>query len=265
MLYIDSPLANKIFTRPICRSTTQEKIQFIQSWLKGCQYDSPQLPNRLLETLSGSTSFTPARLLRIHKTSISYAVCLIETNNENLEYFTLSYCWGGDQAHKLTAENLAQYHRAIDFAILPQTIQDSVTITSGLGFTYLWVDSLCIIQDDDVDKAQQIALMPEIYSGAFMTIAACSAESASEGFLDRRTHYPTVRFRMRAVTGEYHFANGLVVENFGENFLSTRGWCVQEEVLSPRKLEFHHRQIVLTCECSHHSLHESDGWTSTLR
>lgn len=78
-------------------------------------------------------------------------------------YVALSYCLGGPQAITTTAANLAVLTSYIRMFELPQTIRDAIFVARSLGIGYLWVDSLCIIQEDKVDKAKEIQLMEQIY------------------------------------------------------------------------------------------------------
>jgi hypothetical protein len=66
---------------------------------------------------------------------------------------------------------------------LPQSIQNAITVIRRLGIRFLWVDALCILQDDSGDKASEISAMWEIYKDAIVTIAAASSASANDGFL----------------------------------------------------------------------------------
>lgn len=72
-------------------------------------------------------------------------------NGQRGRYLTLSYVWGGDQAHKTTSSNITTYEGGIDPTLIPLTIRDAIFVTNALGFRWLWVDSLCIIQDSDQD------------------------------------------------------------------------------------------------------------------
>ncbi|KAG4429970.1 hypothetical protein IFR05_014547 [Cadophora sp. M221] len=85
---------------------------------------------------------------------------------------------------------------AIDVAIIPQSIKDAITSSRRLGLTYLWVDSLCILQDNDVDKAKEIGKMAGIYANAYVTISAAVAYTCDDGFLHKRTIGEPERFRL---------------------------------------------------------------------
>lgn len=77
-------------------------------------------------------------------------------------YIALGYCWEGDQPLKATKATLHKLETEILFHELPQTIKDAVVVTRKLEGRFLWVDSLCIIQDDADDMAREISQMPEI-------------------------------------------------------------------------------------------------------
>jgi hypothetical protein len=87
-------------------------------------------------------------------------------------YVALSYCWGGDQPLKAARDTEKAWLQGIDRRLLPQTLRDAVIVSSALGVSLIWIDSLCILQDDDNDKAREISKMPQIYSNVFLTISA---------------------------------------------------------------------------------------------
>ncbi|KAH0425943.1 hypothetical protein CcaCcLH18_10647 [Colletotrichum camelliae] len=123
----------------------------------------------------------PTRLLKLDKDD--QTVCLV-SNDKNMAYATFSYCWGGDQEHKLTMARLSSYQTAIPVTKLPKSIQDAITVIRTLhGISYVWVDSLCIVQDDKDDRDRALAKMGDIYSGSIVTIWAANAESCEDGFL----------------------------------------------------------------------------------
>ncbi|KAL1948611.1 hypothetical protein VTO73DRAFT_10417 [Trametes versicolor] len=78
---------------------------------------------------------------------------------------------------------MSVYERGVDSSILPQTVRDAISVTYALGFQFLWVDALCIIQDDDADRRHEIGRMHDIYRHAHITIIAASAENVRRGFL----------------------------------------------------------------------------------
>jgi len=90
----------------------------------------------------------------------------ISSPGERARYVALSYCWGGTQKVVTTLRTLSEHINTISLEILPRTIRDAIQVTKQLGIRFLWVDSLCIVQDDGVDKDKEIKLMGGIYKNA---------------------------------------------------------------------------------------------------
>ncbi|KAH8586049.1 heterokaryon incompatibility, partial [Bisporella sp. PMI_857] len=88
------------------------------------------------------------------------------------DYITLSYCWGGPKNICLRKDNLEELESGIEIHFLPQTFQDAIEVTRKLDIRFLWIDALCILQDDSDDKLKEIWNMGEIYRDSFVTIAA---------------------------------------------------------------------------------------------
>ncbi|KAH7418960.1 heterokaryon incompatibility protein-domain-containing protein [Cadophora sp. MPI-SDFR-AT-0126] len=171
-------------------------------------------------------------------------------------YAALSYCWGGEQSLQTTTHNHARHQIGIDFDDLPPTLRDAVLTTHKLGLQYLWVDALCIIQDDERDKSSEIDMMSYVYTSAIVTIAASRAESVQEGFLQDRS--PRIRRNPDEFEMLYRCPDGQVgnitlvsaedvpgrIASFDrgdrgvEEPLSTRGWAFQERLASTRLLEY---------------------------
>ncbi|KAJ8454322.1 hypothetical protein ONZ51_g13092 [Trametes cubensis] len=101
-------------------------------------------------------------------------------------YIALSYVWGEDQPYRTTEANISSYMKFVDPASLSKTIRDAIKVTHALGVRFLWVDSLCIIQDSPEDKHRELRSMLMVYRSACLTIDAASAERVSEGFLHDR-------------------------------------------------------------------------------
>jgi len=144
---------------------------------------------------------------------------------------------------------------SIDFETLPQTLQDAVVTTRKLGFRYLWVDSLCVIQDSADDKAHEIDHMGPIYKNATLTIAAASSSSVKEGFLGKRTTAPPVcQLPYRTSSGEItsvfvrHEPEYDDFVKSEDEPLNTRGWAFQEFLLSPRLLVYGSAEVVWRCQ-----------------
>jgi hypothetical protein len=103
-----------------------------------------------------------------------------------IRYAALSYCWGGYDQHRTQRSNVQARHKCIEFSELPRTLQDAVLFTRKLDLRYIWIDSLCIVQDDRTEWAEEAAHMADIYSGAYIVLAATRAADATSGFLQHR-------------------------------------------------------------------------------
>lgn len=177
---------------------------------------------------------------------------------EVIKYIALSYCWGKTKQVMLSKANIKDFtEKGIDAGTLPKTIEDSITATRKLGIKYLWIDSLCIIQDSKEDKDKEIVGMANIYKNATMTISAASAEDCGQGFLEDRTD---VKLRLdkslclpflspadeetqaREVIDWVYLCPdpymGHKVKLFSEEYINTRAWTYQESTLAPRLVIF---------------------------
>ncbi|KAL9105698.1 MAG: hypothetical protein Q9227_009182 [Pyrenula ochraceoflavens] len=168
-------------------------------------------------------------------------------------YTALSYCWGGPQPVTTTAANLEDHVRGVDFTNLPPTLQDAVTVTRKLGIRYLWIDSLCILQDSIEDKEREIPKMGQIYQNAVVTIIAASARSVSEGFLQQRELLDTEHWSFEL---GFRFSNdttGMMIMSPQEKYdaeqepISARAWTHQERLLSSRRLIYSSRNLLWQC------------------
>jgi hypothetical protein len=121
----------------------------------------------------------PTRILDVAKTSDR--IWLIEQRQQKGQYMTLSHRWGGKDVIKATVATLNARKAGIPIRDLPQTFVDAVTICRRLGVRYLWIDSLCIIQDSRDDWEREAAKMADVYANSYLTIAASSSPDSRGG------------------------------------------------------------------------------------
>jgi hypothetical protein len=211
----------------------------IRDQLNACNYSHEKCPKREKAEL-------PTRVIDVLP---STPRLYLSRPNDRAEYVTLSYCWGGPQDLTTSTATLNDRKSAIPISLLPPGLQDSISITRLLGFQYLWVDALCILQDSIKDKAAEIAKMAAIYRNASMTIAAANTSSVKNSFL---------RDIVLPATCELPFLNpdrspGTISLGAGDiasrdlEPLSTRAWTLQESLLSPRVLYFGNRDVTWKC------------------
>ena len=135
---------------------------------------------------------------------------------------------------------------------MPQTIEDAMSVCSQLEFDYLWVDRLCIIQDDQEDRTSQIAAMGDIYSSTSLVLIVAYGNNMDFGIPGVSRPRPSVQ-RHVEVAG-LQVTN--IVEDPWEDELakwSTRGWTYQEAILARRRLYFTNRRAYFECgtSCCH--------------
>ena len=185
-------------------------------------------------------------------------------------YTTLSHRWSSQSFLKLTRNNFQRLSRGFLSSDLPQTFRDAVSATYHLGFHYLWIDSLCIIQDDFDDWARQSAQMHQIYASAVCNLAASWAEDCLKPMFSHRPDSSkladTIELRARMRYKKMRLVDESIWHRYIEDSpLRKRGWIFQERFLSPRIMHFCEDQILWECR----ELHASENchlgfWPSSL-
>jgi hypothetical protein len=168
----------------------------------------------------------------------------------------------------LLKDNISELSLAISPQQLPRTFADAVEITRRLGIDYIWIDSLCIIQDDEDDWQREVALMEHVYGGSYLNIAASSATSVHGGcWVKGEGMQSTFRTKVRVGGGElvrevrdddcYDLA-------VWESHLATRAWALQEKLLPPRTLHLGDRGAFWECRHTIANEYLPDGFTKRL-
>lgn len=177
----------------------------------------------------------------------------------DLKYLALSYVWGGAQRLIINLDNMKQLEITGSLiGAVSKTIEDAMHLTDLLGIQYLWVDALCILQDDTPDKTHHLSFIGEIYRHCLLTIIAASgvdAEAGLPGLREPRT------FRQHIIKAkdstlespQIHLVTAQTVRPmwynsyfFGAKWM-TRGWTLQERALSSRTIVFTENQVYWNC------------------
>jgi hypothetical protein len=163
-------------------------------------------------------------------------------------YSALSYCWGRDQEHKLKASSQITYENGIAISELPRTLQDAILSTWSLGLKFIWIDCLCILQDDEKDLAREIADLPAIFGNAYVTISASRASDSRQGFLHPISRPPTddIVFSLPYACPDGRLGS-VILCHYSGNPVHGRAWTFQEYMLSPRILEYTSSQLIWMC------------------
>ena len=237
---------------PGTRTDSQRSLGLIQHWLSDCtdSHDACEVtaeswyPTRLLDV-----GLKDSRRLKLHITASKNA----ETAS-NYKYITLSHCWGQNfnKQLKLTRHNITRLCDMFQMDELPQTFQDGVDVARRLQIRYLWIDSLCIIQGDEEDWTREANEMHKVYMYGLFNVCATAALDSSQGCYRERDPAEVqpniVRSEQRkafAVLPQETWRGG--VESMP---LNSRGWVLQERILSRRNVHFGAEQVFWECRQS---------------
>jgi hypothetical protein len=201
-------------------------------------------------------SWYPTRLVDLqppkHQNDGHVRLVLSIEDKVNSPYVSLSHCWGGADILKLMKTTIKTFRQRISLSDLPKTFVDAITATRALGIRYIWIDSLCIIQDSKKDWAQEAVLVHKVYRNAYLNIAATNSKNSFEGlFYDREPvslGEEPVQLSTGPLSGRYRLIDvGYYTHMIDQAPLNRRAWVVQERLLSPRTLHFAAEQVLWDC------------------
>ena len=239
-------------------------IAMCQEWIRACEDEHPRCHAPNLSSPSRRIlDCTPDAGVRLCRASKAHGC----------RYLALSYCWGGTKPLATTVDTLSSHEISIPIAVLPRLYHDVVILARSLEVQYIWIDSLCIVQDDDEDRDHEIRRMGDIFDGAFLVVIAASAPSPRTGILQTAL-WPwsgpgRSRYVWRDATAVRYDGLNLDKVHFRERIhkhserdacqrerIMRRAWTYQERLLARRCLVFKEKEIVwecktwCRCECS---------------
>ncbi|KAK3903004.1 heterokaryon incompatibility protein-domain-containing protein [Staphylotrichum tortipilum] len=260
---------------PLTNSSSDVSLSVLQGWMTECVSDhncgclegssgedvtaDPELPTRILEI---STSPGPLSLR------------LIEPRGMRGRYAALSHCWGppDKQPLRTTKATYAQHLAGIAATELPKTFREATRVARAVGLRYLWIDSLCIIQDDRADWTNEAPRMGPLYGKAALVIAASGATDSTQGcFLPRRCPGPELRIPYPGTEESGQEAHVVLQVTLpytkGSPIFSPlgkRGWVLQEWLLARRLVHYSAAGMTWTCQrvedMSEAGIHSSRTW-----
>ena len=252
-------------------------VLLVKRWLETCssEHSSCAIP---------AATIVPRRVLEVS----NYRARLIETDGRMIApYLTLSHCWGKDPIIRLLKDNLDAMKRDIPWPALSKTFQDAIFLTWRLGFRYIWIDSLCILQDSKDDWEYHAASMAKIYTNSQLTISASAGQDGAHGCFTSRLHEPYVFNSTRKPVYDTKLwlplevdgrdrdgcvktfsitlmpSHGLYGNRRPKEPLLNRAWVFQEQILSPRIVHFASGELYF--ECKSHLTCECEGSTWSRR
>lgn len=223
-------------------------------WIKECCSGHPACvephhtkwaPTRLIDTRDYDSGY-----VRVVRSST-----VPELPNE--PYVAFSHCWGRQPFPVLHEHNKAEFKEGLRVSMLAPNFQDAIFATRKLGFRYIWIDSLCIIQGSSEDWQGEAPLMNKVYRNAFLTLSAMASPDAYGGlFRERDPDAVSPHPFSVLVEGEGPVEGLLIKADLWENNvrqapLSQRAWVVQERILAPRSLYFCRDQLFWECRELH--------------
>jgi hypothetical protein len=248
------------------RTGSPESWHIVERWLKNCLLRHPACN---LDRQESASVWYPTRLLDLGAPNTALETVRVVPTAENWspglddKYTTLSHRWGSAKFLRLTESNLAQLKDGISIYSLSQTFQDAALVTKRMGVRYLWIDSLCILQDQEdlSDWLVESTRMDKVYTRSFCNISATATtdDTIAEGlFRSRQTslgdsailRLSIAGFQSNLETGHISckvIYSRLWEDNVHDTQINGRGWVLQERLLAPRVLHFGRDQLFWEC------------------
>lgn len=243
-------------------------MKIARDWFHTCETSH-------LECLDASIPELPTRVIDVGVEEDWADLHINHTRKKRASYIALSHCWGGPIAPMLTTETINSFQDRLPFLELPANFRDAIAITRRLGFRYLWIDSLCIIQDSEEDWAEESKKMGLIYRNSAVTISAMASKGSKHGIINQDAQGELAAPLPASVRVSKASEDTITVlrqdpdeetlcklDISSMSPLSSRGWILQESVLSPRHLYYGRSQIYWRCPTGYRA---ADGTSSGLR
>ncbi|KAH7328979.1 heterokaryon incompatibility protein-domain-containing protein [Stachybotrys elegans] len=233
------------------RSTEDEEtISLAQSWLEMCLQEHGECAK---PTAAVAEEDRLERLL-----DLDGGVRLVDARDtKGAPYVALSHCWGKEHLIRLLLNNEAEFRQG-KIEGFPKTFLDAIQVTRQLGYRYIWIDSLCIIQDSKEDWEEQAKTMARIYSNSAFTIAALKSSGSREGCFTternplglRTLHVDHLGISVVKGRPESLWEMEVGIMGRAASPLHSRAWVVQERYSSPRTLLYGKHGIYWECRCA---------------
>ncbi|KAF4973282.1 hypothetical protein FSARC_357 [Fusarium sarcochroum] len=253
--FIKADDAKAINTKPLPVSDQDDETwQSVTEWLARCDKYHPFCKH------AKDPAWKPSRLLYLSPPSGPLKVRLVEGEDvpDQVEYLTLSHRWGGTNPLQLTRDTLEPFKSSMSVDALSRTFVDACNTVRKLGHAYLWIDSLCIIQNDVEDWALEAGRMSSVYGNSWLNICAAGASTDNDGLFypeEKRDVDAWLPVWVRREWGGTFSGDYCVSDHHNwwmrvaDSPLNRRAWVLQERILAPRVLHFGLEQVALEC-CS---------------
>ena len=237
----------------VCRRDQFQEL--ILDWLDDCEknHDSCQMYDQPL----------PTRVIHVGDDK-GKEPFLHLSKGEKGRYAALSHCWGGEVPLKTKKCNLLEHQRCIPFGVLPKNFQHAITVARAIGINYVWIDSLCILQDDGQDWEIESSRMASCYQNAHVVLIASNSSDSQGGLWDKSWDDYGQMSRMKEF--QYMNSSGSMSQiialtelshedDIPESYLeyaapspiSKRAWTLQEQLLGSRCIFFTGKELLWKC------------------
>ena len=170
---------------------------------------------------------------------VSVRSCSIVTLTRPQPYLAMSYVWGPQRRESVRLRS--NVGAMLDMEHLPRTFKEVIQVTRALAYDYLWVDAICIDQDDPDDRSALVGRMDLIYRGASLAIVAASGCDADHGLSGISKREPDRLVKLQWNTWSIEAPS--LHDALAKSVWSTRVWTFQEHVLSRACLYFREREV----------------------
>lgn len=236
--------------------------QQIQQWLSMCQQNHVERCNQ------PGSSVLPKRLIFFDQDPNIHRLIEVDSRKKDYQYVALSYCWGPKENFKTTPRNLNEMEREIPHDRLPQTLKDVFALIRQLGYHYLWIDALCIIQDDHgMEWQSEAAKMGDVYANAVLVITALASASVHDGMFVRIEDFSEEeKLEFHKIMRTCRTMSQQDWIGLREKYpLLCRGWAFQERLLARRIVHFTVLELIWECmedrrcRCGHEGQQQVSG------
>ena len=235
------------------RSSTGDEavLRLLQTWLSDCLINHTLCPESISADL-------PSRLIDTKANGLgNFQIVDVSPSIGNPRYFTLSHRWGYDTP-TLRRHNAARYRTGVAWRELPGLYQDAFRVVNALGHRYIWIDSLCIFQDDRLDMLNEGLAMAAVYSHAICNIVANAGQTdrlfatRHPALVDPYVEIPDLNRCVEPCMLRLE-AQGLWNREVQGSPIACRGWVLQEQLLAPRTLYFGADEVFWDCRTGRRS------------
>jgi Heterokaryon incompatibility protein (HET) len=234
-----------------------QSVKTIKTWMNRCAHEHGR---KCTNGDRKSSDFRPSRVLEVRRIAGGENIAIRLRLQEDLaqlpdlHYATLSHCWGKSKHLVLKQSLLSQFREDIPLPDLPKTFQDAAILMALLDISYLWIDSLCIVQDSKADWTKEAHLMSRVYGEAYLNVTATASKSDEEGIFDREKSLHSRPTCLLDLSGPEISSKRCVCYNATpwQQYVQAspwkeRAWTFQEALLAPRTIHFARGLLLWEC------------------